>query len=88
MTNFNKSRAAARAACASAVVTLSSITPAFAAALDPHLIAGQLTPRNIILLTSLVLLAVALGVKLTQKRRNSTEAAPDEPDLRWWLNAQ
>jgi hypothetical protein len=87
MTNLNNSRRLVGALCASTVLGLSSITPAFGAAFNAQLIDGQLTPRNLVLLTSLVLLGVALAVKLVQKRHSSAEG-PAEPDLRWWLNPQ
>jgi hypothetical protein len=60
---------------------LAGVTPVFAATLD-----GQLTPRNLILVVSLVLLAVGIAMKLMQRRRHFDEGGGDSPDLRWWMN--
>ena len=62
------------------LIGLAGITPVFAATLD-----GQLTPSNLILLVSLILLGVGIALKVMQ-RRHGTGAGSDEPDLRWWLN--
>lgn len=62
------------------LIGLAGVTPVFAATLD-----GQLTPYNLILLTSLILLGVGIALKVMERRRN-TGAEPDDPDLRWWLN--
>lgn len=59
---------------------LAAVTPVFAATLD-----GQLTPSNVILLVSLILLGIGLALKVMQGRR-SLDAGPDSDDLRWWRN--
>lgn len=62
------------------LIGLAGITPVFAATLD-----GQLTPRNLILLVSLILLGVGIALKVMQRHRG-TVAEHDDPDMRWWLN--
>jgi hypothetical protein len=62
------------------LIGLASITPVFAAALDE-----QLTPRNLILVSALVVLGIAIAVKVMQ-RRQGPGAPSEDPDLRWWLN--
>ena len=62
------------------LIGLAGITPVFAATLD-----GQLTPRNLILLVSLILLGVGVALKVMNRRRD-TGTGTDDPDLRWWLN--
>jgi hypothetical protein len=44
-----------------------------------------LTPRDWLLIGSLVLLAVSLAVRLLQ-HRGAPDAALEGPDLRWWMN--
>lgn len=63
------------------MIGLSGVTPVFAATLDE-----QLTPRNLILFGSLVLLCIGIVLKLMERRRTSTGATPEGPDLRWWTN--
>ena len=63
------------------VLGLAGVTPVFAATLD-----GQLTPTNLMLGSSLILLGIGIALKVMEQRRAS-DAGPDEPDLRWWLNA-
>ncbi len=53
------------------------VTPVFAATLD-----GQLTPGNLILVGSLVLLAIGIALKVMQRRRG-TDVPREDPDLRW-----
>jgi hypothetical protein len=65
---------------AGVLIGLAGITPVFAATLD-----GQLTPRNLILLASLLLLAVGIALKVMQRRRGM-DGESDDPDMRWWLN--
>jgi preprotein translocase subunit SecY len=60
---------------------LAVVTPVFAATLD-----GQLTPGNLMLVGSLVLLAIGIALKVMQRRRG-TDVPREDPDLRWWLNA-
>jgi hypothetical protein len=62
------------------LIGLAGITPVFAATLD-----GQLTPRNLILLVSLILLGVGIALKVMH-RRHDTGTGTEDPDLRWWLN--
>lgn len=62
------------------LIGLSAVTPVFAATLD-----GQLTPRNLVLLASLILLGAGIALKVMERRR-STGADSDEADLRWWKN--
>ena len=62
------------------LIGLAGITPVFAATLD-----GQLTPSNLILLVSLIVLGVGIALKVMQ-RRHAVGAGSDDPDLRWWLN--
>jgi hypothetical protein len=62
------------------LIGLAGITPVFAATLDE-----QLTPRNLILAGSLIVLGVAIAVKVMQ-RRQGPGAPSEDPDLRWWLN--
>ena len=69
-----------RAFLAGILIGLASMTPVFAATLD-----GQLTPSNLILFASLILLAVGVALKVMQRRRG-TGVPSDDPDLRWWLN--
>jgi hypothetical protein len=59
---------------------LAGVTPVFAATLD-----GQLTPRNLILAGSLIVLAIGIAMKMMQRRRHFDEGG-DSPDLRWWMN--
>jgi hypothetical protein len=44
-----------------------------------------LTPRDWLLIGSLVLLAVALALRLLQ-HHGAPDAGPEAPDLRWWMN--
>jgi hypothetical protein len=75
---------------AAAVVALTAATPALAA--NFPLAMG---PRDIVLLGAGVLLAVALALRVVNRRdtSNSVESsnpavtAPDLPDLRWWKNS-
>jgi hypothetical protein len=62
------------------LIGLAGVTPVFAATLD-----GQLTPRNLILLASLILLGAGIALKVMERRRD-TGADSDEADLRWWKN--
>ena len=63
------------------LIGLSGVTPVFAATLD-----GQLTPRNLILVGSLVLLCIGVALKLMERRRDSAGPIEEGPDLRWWTN--
>lgn len=65
---------------AGVLIGLAGITPVFAATLD-----GQLTPPNVILLVSLLLLGVGIALKVMQRRRGM-DGESDDPDMRWWLN--
>ena len=65
---------------AGVLIGLAGITPVFAATLD-----GQLTPTNLILLVSLLLLGVGIALKVMQRRRGMDGESAD-PDMRWWLN--
>ena len=73
-----------RAFFAGVLLGLAFVTPVFAATLD-----GQASPRNILLVGSLVLLAISLALKLKGRRHNlnAGAAGSEPPDLRWWLNA-
>ena len=62
------------------LIGLSCVTPVFAATLE-----SQLTPQNVILLVSLIVLAIGIALKVMERRR-SLDTGPDEADLRWWLN--
>jgi len=44
-----------------------------------------LTPRDWLLIGSLVLLAVGLALRLLQDR-GAPDAGLEAPDLRWWMN--
>ncbi|HTQ00290.1 MAG TPA: hypothetical protein VMN56_13260 [Casimicrobiaceae bacterium] len=59
-------------------------TPAIAARLPLGPDAG-LTPRDWLLAGSLVLLAVGVVLRLME-RRHASDAKPEAPDLRWWMN--
>ena len=63
------------------LIGLAGITPVFAATLD-----SQLTPRNLVLVGSLILLGVGIAIKVMQRRRMTDGGEPDDPDMRWWLN--
>jgi hypothetical protein len=63
------------------LIGLAGITPVFAATLD-----NQLTPRNLVLLVSLILLGVGIALKVMQRRRVTDGESTDDPDMRWWLN--
>jgi hypothetical protein len=62
------------------LIGVAGITPVFAATIDE-----QLTPRNLILLGSLLVLGVGIAMKAMQRRRG-VDGEPDDPDMRWWLN--
>ena len=62
------------------LIGLAGITPVFAATLD-----GQLTPQNLILLVSFVLLGVGIALKVMRRHRGM-DAEADDRDMRWWLN--
>jgi hypothetical protein len=73
--------AAASASPALAQDTLSSLhIPRLSQAL------GSLTPRDMLLYGSIVLLAVTLGLRAARGRPDHTPVA-EGPDMRWWKNA-
>ena len=81
MSQVNKILRSCGSFFAGILIGLASITPVFAATLD-----AQLTPRNLILLVSLILLGVGIALKVMNRRRGDMTAGPDDPDMRWWLN--
>lgn len=66
---------------AGVLLGLSVVTPVFAATM-----AMPLPPRDLMLLGSLVLLAVALAIRLMRRRQGGAHPQPDAPDMRWWVH--
>ncbi len=69
-----------RSQTATLAIGLMAAMPAMAANLPAGL---SFTPRDYLLMSGAVLLAVALAFRL-MKRRETGDATPDGPDLRWW----
>jgi hypothetical protein len=81
MSHVHTSLRSCRAFFAGILIGLAGVTPVFAATLD-----GQLTPTNLILLVSLILLGVGIALKVTRRQRGM-DAETEDPDMRWWLNS-
>lgn len=68
---------------AGVLLGLPAVTPVFAATGD-----DPITPRGMLLIGSIALLALGLALKALSLRDDRRHTPPaDAPDLRWWKNA-
>lgn len=71
---------------AGAALALGQATSALAETIEVFDLPIQTTPREYLLIGSLVLLGVALAARI-YRRRHTEDPMPEGPDLRWWRNS-